>query len=56
MLRNVIKIHITKETAVIKEAQKFQRNKSNITRVIISSVVRIELRVEIASFIRLVLS
>jgi hypothetical protein len=54
--KNVINTHTTRETAVINDAPKFHKNKNNITKVINNSEVRIEVRVEIASLIKLVLS
>jgi len=53
---NVIRIHTTKEAAVIREAQKFHKNKNNITTVIIISDVSIDFKVAIDSFIKVVLS
>jgi|GEM_PF-2638909 len=54
--KNVVRIHITKDIAVTKEAPKFQRNKKSIITVIISSEVSMLESVEIAFLIKLVLS
>ena len=51
--KNVMSIQITREIAVISDAQKFQRNKKRIITVIMSSDVIILESVEIASLIAL---
>lgn len=56
MSANVIRTHITKAITVTSEAPKFQRNKSSIIAVIISSAVNIDESVNTASLIRFVLS
>jgi hypothetical protein len=52
----VMSTPITNDTAVIREAPKFQRKRNSIITVISISAVSIDQRVYIASFIRLVLS
>lgn len=56
MSANVIRTHIIKAITVTRDAPKFQRNKSSIIAVIISSAVNMDERVKTASLIRFVLS
>jgi hypothetical protein len=53
---NVISTPTTRATTVIREAQKFHKKRKSIMAVIIISAVRIDESVNIASFIKFVLS